>query len=235
LSACKLCGMVTKLASSHIIPRSFYQTVLGHPSGPARIISSVESVRPKRSPAGEYDPELLCVECEASLSPYDDYAHELLVTRPPDAEIRVTGELLAYRYTEVDIEKLRIFFITLIWRMHATQREMFTNVSLGRYSEAFRVATLEKDSRCLPELDIAITKFDTTEMGLLGPSRLRLEGVNGYRFAIPGYSIWAKIDRRNVPPAFSEIVISNGAPIYMLAMDFRDSPEFRAMLRLVKR
>jgi hypothetical protein len=156
------------------------------------------------------------------------------MTMTPSAVLKHNGERLAYRYDGVDFRSLWLFFTSLLWRMHATQRPMFGTVNLGRYSEAFRRAVLEAEHGAIPELDIAITKYERRDMGLLGPTRLRLDGVNGYRFTFQGYSIWAKIDKRQVPSSFDEIVLSSAAPLHMLAMDFRESAEFRAMLNLVK-
>lgn len=230
---CKLCGATRKMARSHIIPRALYGTTLIHPLGPAKIISSARKSRAKRSSMGEYDSELLCLDCEALLSPYDDYAHTLFAKQAPDTRIEHEGAVIAYRYESVDFSLLRLFFISLVWRMHATRRAAFGSLDLGKYAEPFRTAILGRDSGALPEFDVVITRFDRADMGLLGPTRLRLEGVNGYRITFPGYSLWAKIDKRPVPNPFTEVMLSTGAPLHMLAMDFRDSAEFRAMLRLV--
>lgn len=234
MASCKLCGGTGPLAKSHILPMSLYGSTIGCASGPARIFSGSPVRRPVRSRTGEYDTELLCLDCEASLSLYDGYANELFMQRHPDSIVRDGSSLLAYRYNGVDFERLRLFFITLVWRMHATKREMFQNLTLGKYAEHFRVAALRKDCSAVPEFDIVITKFDYSDAGVLGPSRLRLEGVNGYRFSFAGYSVWAKVDKRQVPSHFDELVLSTGAPLHMLAMEFQDSAEFRAMLRLVQ-
>lgn len=233
---CKLCLKTDKkLAKSHIIPRSLYGSTLRCASGPAKIISSSATDFPKRSPAGEYDQCLLCETCEASLSPFDDYAHALFIARSPDDEIWHDGELLAYRYDNVEFGKLEMFFISLIWRMSATSRPMFGNLKLGSFENEFRKAVLRQDCKLVSGFDVVITKFDRTEVGVLGPSRLRLEQVNGYRFSFAGFSIWAKIDKREVPKEFDEIVMSTGDPLHMLATDFADSPEFHTMLSLVRK
>lgn len=234
MTQCKLCGEAKRFADSHIIPRSLYGTTLGHPSGTARILSSSANVHPKRSPMGEYDPALLCTDCEASLSSCDGYAHELFVCRTPDAEVRDSSGVHYYRYDGVDLGLLRFFFVTLTWRMHATNRPMFKNLSLGADAERFRVATLNKTLDAIPEFDVVIIKFDHSDMGVLGPTRLPIDGVNGFRVAFGGFSAWLKIDQRPFPPEFAAKALSAGEPLRMIAMNFNESPEFRAMLRLVR-
>ena len=214
---CKLCGASgKKLIKAHIIPRSLYANSLDHSSGPLRVISSDPEVFAKRSHIGEYDVSLLCTDCEETFTPYDDYANTFFLKTPPSKIICHQGEQLAAQYQDVDICKLQLFFMSLLWRMQMTERPMFSQVNLGPYRDNLTKSLIAKDPTMLPEFDVVITKFDTTDHGILGPTKLRIGGVNGYRICFTGYSCWVKFDRRPYPDDFWQIALSSGEPISCL-------------------
>ena len=111
---CTLCeSEVPKLVESHIIPKSLYGTALKSTSRPAKIISSKADFRPVRSRVGEYDDNLLCSTCEESLSQYDDYANQVLLQSVPSLTQNFQGEPQYSVLEEVDVAKLRMFFVSL--------------------------------------------------------------------------------------------------------------------------
>ena len=230
---CKLCDHdVDKLAESHILPKSFYGEAFVDPNGPAKLLSSDPNARPTRTRTGEYDSNLLCRQCEASLSDYDDYAHTVLFKTAPAETILFNGQAHVARFEQIDTEKLRIFFVSLLWRMHATDRAMFSSVKLGDYGSLFKQATLEKNPNLVPQMDAVIAKYDNTNTAVLGPRRRRFEGVNGYHISFAGGMCWIKIDNRPMPDCFSEIGLSRGSPIHLLLRDFSSSPERVDMTKL---
>lgn len=237
MPTCKLCLRdVPSLAKSHIIPQSFYGNTLRDPRGPARILSTAPGHRPTRSRTGVYDQTILCPECEATLSPFDDYAFRLLFKQMPSDIIDDRNEPLAAIYYTVDVEKLRTFFATLLWRMHASTKPMFKNVNLGPLAENVRLATLSKSHKIVEQVDVVLTKFDTNQNGVLGPTHWREEGVNGYRLAFAGYACLIKVDQRTFPSVFDELALSaTSNQLRVLISDFKTRPERAAMRRAVLR
>lgn len=231
---CKLCDRdVETLVNSHIIPKSFYGKAFKDPGGPARIFSSNQGIPPIRSLVGEYDRNLLCHECEASLSKFDDYAHKFLFQTSPSQTIIVDAEPHEARFDQVDTGMLRIFFVSLLWRMHATERSMFRIVKLAGYAPRFKLATLEKNPDLVPEMDVVISKFDNSDTPVMGPRRQRFDGVNGYHVSFAGGTCWIKVDNRRMPRDFAEVALSRGSPVHVVLRDFSESPEHAAMRRLV--
>ena len=232
---CKLCSdEVSKLAKSHIIPQSLYGSAFDDPKGPLKIYSSARGVRPSRSPVGEYDPNLMCGKCESSLSDVDDYAQRILTKTEPVQIIRDEDVALLSIYGDVEINKLRLFFITLLWRMHATDRPMFNIVRLGKYESKFKQATLELNPNAIPEMDVILAKYDVFNTSILGPMVHRIGGVNGYSVSFAGWSCWLKIDSRKTPSLFAEIALSNGNPLRVLRRQFSSSPEAGALIKILK-
>jgi len=235
LARCKLCGHdVAALRRSHIIPKSLYGSALDDPKCPMRIHRGSSDLWPPRSRIGVYDQNLLCDDCEASLSKYDDYACRIFLRTKPTETIRVEGEELVARYDDVDVDRLRVFFLCLLWRMHATDHAMFKSVNLGTYESCFKAGTLEKNPRAVPAMDVVITKFDKSDTAIIGPTRLRLQGVNGYRVSFAGFSCWVKVDARSNPSCFDEIALSNGNPMHILLRDFRKSSELTTMKKILR-
>lgn len=104
---CKFCHQERKLIEAHVIPRSFFEIDLANPP---RLASNKDGVFPKRSPAGMYDTQLVCEDCERLFSPFDDYAQRLLLANRDAAEPIYDGEqLIAYVYERYDYQKLKLY------------------------------------------------------------------------------------------------------------------------------
>lgn len=131
---CKLCCNVGKFARAHLVPKAFYEFRGG--IGPHYIFSNKSDSRPKKSPAGIYDEELICRECEARLAYLDDYAAKMLKPWPRRSQllrdesgliIRVPGESTGgYSIIGVNVDRLKLFFSFLAWRCATTVREEFS-------------------------------------------------------------------------------------------------------------
>lgn len=235
MGECKLCGdKEANLAKSHIIPKSLYGDAISGAGGIARLVSNTEGHFPERSPIGVYDQSILCISCEESLSPWDDYANEIFIEGRPDDAFVLNGEPLAGKYEEFDLHKLKMFFLTLLWRMQVTTHRMFGAIQLGPYQERIKQAILEQCPDSVPEVDVVISKFKIDYTAFLGPSQLRIDGVNGYRVAFEKYLCWVKVDSRPFPEPFSAMAISKGSPMHILYREFDDSPEKRAMIQTLR-
>src|SRR5258706_1443213 len=116
VSLCKLCGEQGGLVEAHIIPRSFYEP-LKDGSGPLTMGSNRPRFYPKRSSMGAYDKELVCGKCEALFSPWDDYAQRLLLRACEESSLfEANGQPIAYVYPTFDYHRLKLFFVSLLWR-----------------------------------------------------------------------------------------------------------------------
>lgn len=233
---CLLCCEHTeKFAKAHIIPRSMYGDTLKSSAGPAQIVTTLKDVHPTRSPKGEYDREILCLKCEASFSPYDDYAYDILFRTKFEPAFYHKGNSLVGIIDKIDIQKLQLFFMSLMWRMEVTTRAMFSSVRLGPYKEKLRSALQNADPFEVPEFDVIVTKFqDDAIQAVLGPSAIKMEGVNGYEISLAGYSCFIKLDKRKFPETYLDLALSSGNPFHVLYREFIGSPEFEAMVKIAK-
>ena len=234
--SCKLCSLTfSKLTKAHIIPKSFYRKETFSDDGPARILSNKPFLRSPRSQVGEYDDELVCAECEKYFAVLDDYAHTLLYRDIPKPIIH-HNEHLADEYVDYDKETLRMFFLSLLWRMDATNRKAFHSVTLGIFQIRVAEALKNQDSSRAIFFDAVIAKFDSPlANAFLFPTKLRIDGVNGYRVCFAGYSCWLIVDQRKLRSPFDKLSISRQSSLLILRRDFTKSPELRAMKEMVRK
>jgi hypothetical protein len=138
---CKLCQNPDPLRQSHIIPEFFYKPIydLKH-RFPVRKGGRIVKGRALQKGIRE---KLLCGTCERKLSVYEKYIREVLFGGSAIA-IRQENEKLVI--TGLDYQRVRIFFLSLIWRMSvATSHRMWQNVDLGRHEEKIRRMILAED------------------------------------------------------------------------------------------
>ena len=130
MSLCKLCGEERPLVEAHIIPESMYP--FDEPREPLLMVPSTPDIYPGRSRRGVYDRELVCGRCEAKFSPWDDYAYRLLSKEPGEHDYTyVDGEPRVYTVTRYDYAKLKLFFVSLLWRASESNQSFFAHVSVG--------------------------------------------------------------------------------------------------------
>jgi hypothetical protein len=130
MDKCKLCGIRDDFVKAHVVPSSFYPAI----DGPRDMLlgaSSKPDGRRYRTPTGIYDPKLVCAACEQRFSPWDTFAHRLLIERAdllrPEYD---DSTLIAYWLPSYNYSQLKLFFLSLLWRAAATNREEFSRVKL---------------------------------------------------------------------------------------------------------
>lgn len=127
VSRCALCGSGTDLRRSHIIPR-FTQKRIKKLDGTARRFHLTS--HPEGDIVQDYFFErLLCHACEARLQKSEDYAAHVMAEGgafdfPPLGHRR--GLTL-----RVDYARMKLFLLSVLWRMGASSRPEFKNVELG--------------------------------------------------------------------------------------------------------
>lgn len=234
---CQLCAQDKKLIEAHILPRSFYEPLKECGQVP-QIITDKAGIYPKRSPTGVYDKEILCDGCERVFSPWDDYGRRFLMRKiSDDAYIRDRDEKIAYNMVQCDYHKLKLFFLSILWRAGVSKQPMFNRVQLGPYTERLRACILAADPGGVEDYAVALSRFDAPaeEVGILNPDKTEYEGVNHYRLYLGGYMAIIKVTNKK-PPAFLEgLYIAPGNDVIVLIREFRASKEFRAMINIVKK
>jgi len=226
---CRMCLRDLPLVDSHIIPRSFYR--IDHSDGqPTKLVSNVPGEHPKRIPIGEYD-QIVCEECERLFSPWDQYANELLLTAVENRrDVMNNGQVVAQLIQEYDYHNLKMFFLSLLWRISAATRPMFGSINLGPYQEILRNLILNQNVGEIIDFSTLISQFDANTP-VLNPHYERWDGIRYVRVYLANYVAHTKVDRQRPPRGpLSDVSMHPDRPLCIIARDFQGSAEYR-MLR----
>jgi hypothetical protein len=237
LGICKLCGLERELIRSHIIPLAFHRHLQSDPVLAPVIVSNDSAIHPRRSPGGIYDEQLLCGECEIHFGPWDQYAAECLLQRfERDAQsFDPVRELIAYKFDGWDEARLRMFFISLLWRAAATNNYFFNRVTLGPYEVHARRLILSGTPGSPDDFSVLLCRWTTRpehknmELAQMSPYRTKLEGINMVKLFLGGMIIYIKCDQRTMSEPFREIILYPGRPVYAIARQFEGSKDVIAL------
>lgn len=232
---CKLCGCDKKLVEAHIIPESLYPFDRDKRE-PLIKVTNVPNRYKSRSAKGEYDRNLVCLECEQLFSEWDRYAHKLLASEPPNQDyIRYRGKVLSFVVNDVEYDKLKLFFISLLWRASASTLCEFSVVKMGRFERELADMIQAADPGDAQTFAVTLAKFDDPlATGILTPHRQRWSGINYWHFYLGGYVAYVKVDHRCAPEPFRSFMLKPNEPLVILIRDYRGSSEFKLMRNLVR-
>ncbi len=233
---CRLCDQEKRLIKAHIIPAGFYRPLKAGNVIP-ELHTNVEGSFPQRSPVGIFDRNILCRECDALMGPWDQHAQELLLKDiPEDTSIFYRGKRVAYQITHFDYKRLRLFFVSLLWRASISTHKFFKRISLGSQESILRDMILTQNPGP-PELyGVTLARFETRAAnGMLDPHPETFDGVNYCRFYLTGYVVYIHTDDKPAFSVLSDFIIKETGPITVLIRDFGQSKDGALMLGLAKK
>lgn len=230
---CKFCLKERKLVRCHIIPRSFFKSLL---NPHALIISDISY--PKRSQTGIYDENLICEECETLFSPFDDYAYRLLSTDISEDNLLVyNNERIVYFIYNYDYNKIKLFFISLLWRASASNLEYFKRIQVRPFENQLKEMIRKSDPGSENDFSIALRRFEerSYSKGILDPYKKRFDGINYVVFYLGGFTVYIKVDKRPAPDFIKNISIKPNERLGILLTDIKKTKEYRIMKKLAEK
>lgn len=166
---CKLTHRPGMFVDSHLIPQAFTRpTKAGAP-----LFQYGDAPRPSRRWTSWYDSELVTRDGEDILSALDTWAASVLRKHKlvwsgwdDDADIgdlhTKFSEHLGIREVELDTEKLRLFFFSLLWRAAASDRYEFKDVTVSTPDlERLRLTLLGQEDPELTFFPVQLTQIST--------------------------------------------------------------------------
>jgi hypothetical protein len=233
---CLLAGTEGKGVKAHIIPKSFYNLDYSQPV-PLEIITNSEDGYNGKSFVGIYDSKIVTAEGEQIFSPWDAYAHELLIRGRDTLRKRVSaGEVIALEAEAFDYFKLKLFFLSVLWRASVSTQPFFRRVKLGPFEPPLRDALLRSDPGDKHFFSVSLACFVNmpTKTSMRDPFRERYEQVNYYRFYLGSYIAYVKVDRQTTPGVFDQFTLAPERPLRIVARNFDQSKEKVVMRKLVE-
>lgn len=230
---CKFCGIESALIKAHIIPAGFFRRIqLGKEA--LEVITNTAGEYTKRSQLGEYD-RIVCCKCEAIWQEWDNYAQELLAEEPLNGTARYRGNRkICYVVDNYEYKKLKLFFISLVWRASVSSRKFFARVSLCQFEDKAKQHIVNNDPGGSEDFSVVLSKFDhPLSKAILDPYMYDNSGVNYVRFYLASYMADIKVDNKPTPVPLSQSIMAENRPLYIICRDFNKSKELDLMRKLV--
>ncbi len=185
---CKYCGEYKQLCSAHIIPKSFYNLkenkkfISLSDNGTKDLITCQNGFK---------DDNILCSDCDKKLGIYDKYAKEILYDKIPKCR-KFNTPLFLMTDEQFDYQKMRFFFISLLWRASISQKDACSQISLGSKYENIALNILkdniaDDDSLFHPFIFKRTPKYKFHNVVVM--SKGKYSGQWKSSFTFPGYTV----------------------------------------------
>jgi len=185
---CRFCEKDKTLIEAHIIARCLHEPLFD-PSGPMMIISRDDY--PKRSPIGQYDTTILCADCDGLFSPWEQYTAELLMTSNAYVKYKEGNSWDDfYEIGRFDYSRLKLCFLSILWRMSVSTLPSFKDVRLGPFEATIRQMLGDNNPGLVCEFPVILFRLiDEIGSGTMRQtdSLRRRHGINVYDIGLPGY------------------------------------------------
>ncbi len=137
---CKLCHFDKKLCLSHIVPSSIIDFVRDETMN-----NRFYKVGGKANEIVQDGPKeyLLCDECEQKIGCYEKYYKEAIHLSRHGVEIIQNSRVVILK--KLDYKKVKLFLLSILWRMSISTLPHFSNVSLGCDEEVLRKILIEEN------------------------------------------------------------------------------------------
>lgn len=238
---CRLTGKRGPGIDAHIIPESFYRLGDGAKRQPLTILSSGTLPQSKRSWTGEYDSQIVTAEGEAYFSDWDAYAYEFLLERTKKAVLYHNGsKALCVEVETNDYDKLKLFFISVLWRAGVSRRPFFRKVRLGPHEGELRRCILEGDPGDFQNYGVLLYLYpDTPKAGfpMVSPRFFREKDsrCNFYEFEFGCFGAWIKVDSKPCQNVLSDFFIRRNHPVqFIVRNQYRKTAGFRGMVETIR-
>jgi len=187
----------------------------------------------EKSRTGVYD-KIVCKDCENIWQGWDDYAQKLLTEEPLNGQVRCHGsQKLAYVVNNFEYKKLKLFFISMIWRASVSSQQFFSKVSLGQFEDIAKQRIADNEPGDTEDFSVILAKFNhPLAKSILDPHEHKLSDVNYLRFYLGGYIADIKVDYKPNPKLLSQLTMAENRPLCILCRDFKKSKELNLMKKL---
>ena len=231
---CKFCGNETTLIKAHVIPAGLFRR-LQRGKESLEMITNKAGEYTKKTPVGVYDKTIVCSKCENIWREWDNYAQLLLADKPLNGRLLYrNNKRICYIVDNYEYRKLKLFFISMVWRASVSSQPFFSKVSLGQFEDIAKKHITNNDPGDSEVFSVTLAKFDHPLAGpILDPHDDKYSGVNYLRFYLAGYIAYVKVDHKPTPPTFSQFAMAENRPLYIICRDFTKSKELDLIKKLI--
>jgi hypothetical protein len=220
---CRLCQEDRPLKNSHIIPEFFYKLIYNEKHQLPGYERSGELLQGKPLQKGIRE-KLLCGDCEQQLGRNEKYVREILFGGAEIGLERLQDRLIL---SSLDYKKIRLFFLSLIWRMSvASEHVVWENVSLGPHEEVVR-SMLKSEHTGEPweygfVCIIPLFEGQILDDWLLEPDCVRTDQGRFYRLVVGGCLYLFHVSKQRLSRRFSKLLIKKDGSWEILIKNARE-------------
>ncbi len=233
---CKFCGGESNLIEAHIIPAGFFRRIKQQDKKASEIITNRAGEHTKKAPLGVYDKTIVCDRCENIWQEWDNYAQLLLADKSIKGRARYhNNKKICYIVDNYEYRKLKLFFISMVWRASVSSQPFFSKVSLGQFEDVAKNHIASNDPGDSEVFSVVLAKFDhPLAKSILDPHDDKYSDVNYLRFYLAGYIAYIKVDHKPTPMPFSQSAMAENRPLYIICKDFEKSKELKLIVNMIK-
>lgn len=215
---CHLCKEFKILQrKNHVIPEFFYRVNNLFESNNKILKYDLRTyIKDKRKiilseqMSGEYDQYKLCETCDRKIiGNYESYTREFFYSKNLRERRRLdlTFENDFIECTNSDYKKIKLLFLSILWRANISERPFFNHVKLDdKTNEALRLMIRDGDPKTDLEFPVIFmdNMLDNTISSkyLLQPIQMKVGEENGFLFCIGGMLIIITLGIKTIPETF---------------------------------
>jgi hypothetical protein len=232
---CKLCSKEKKLIKAHIIPEGFFRPLRSGSLAPEMLTNSPGNY-PKRMPVSIYDSSILCGDCDQEMGLWDRYAQELLLDRFSETSVlQLNQQTVGWRIEDFDYSRLKLFFVSLLWRASISKQSFYKRISLGPFEGRLRTMILDRDPGGSQDFAVILARFGDSDItAMLDPHPEKFESVSFIRFYLTGFLAYIKVDQRPTPSVFADYRVQESGPLIVLSRKLHNSPDGLVMRKIAE-
>ncbi|MFH0878113.1 MAG: hypothetical protein V2A34_00220 [Lentisphaerota bacterium] len=239
--SCRLCRENKPLIKAHIIPRAIYEEVKESRDSHLVVVPTKDGANVEKSRIGFYDKTILCSDCDGRLSRFDEYGKIFIfdLEHVGTPVMSSDGRLLALQILKFDYQKLKLFFLSILWRAAVSKLESFSRVNLGPFEQSLRNYIQNEDPGAPDDFPVFLTRFTGIDLRftMMDPVYVRMDGgIRHWILYLVACNAYIKVDRR--PAITQRLALSPDQPLYVVLRDFSLSKEaevFDAVLRRIQK
>lgn len=246
---CKLCGSIGPLKRSHVIPKFFLKFTL---DDKGRFyythifedrIERIKRVQQLSIPFVDFDPELLCASCEGRFSKWETYCSKAFYKwkKQQPESIRFieeeTGHYEDVIRIDVDYATFRLFYLSILWRLSASNMEFCQSISLGDHEDEIRTMLLNKEPGredkypCIL-LNVHLGNYDL--MDFIDVNTWEDDsGIGMVRLIAGGFCFEWYIRANHYPPVFRNFFLHDDGKLTVLSKDIRQFKDYENLGAIV--
>ena len=229
---CQLCEESGDLRESHITSK-FLWKVTGI-IGDKRKFSATSTSHPHLSEPHRQDAfkeYLLCGRCEEQFGRYEAYARKKFFGKNSPLLNRPNQH---YIWTGLDYRQLKLFQMSLLWRMGVSSHPYYADVKLGKHEAILRTMVHAEDPGQPWQYGCIATLLSHARKPLVAffsqPERIQLWGHWCYRLALAGMHWFSFVSSHKPSPTACELFLNREGSWLLFHGEVFDFPYLRAQV-----